>query len=260
MKDIHIVFGKAAKGTLIHSKAFDMNTIQLICLEDCLNTGPVCDLNFDEEIEKRIHWLLKIYDVATFVSKDIEVIKSFINSYKNERIYLWMGHCVSDILNTARVLSHLPIPCSNIFTIDFSNISVINRFGTVVYPQSLYMLDPSQVDIVSKRFYPLNDEALSELIHLWKRIKIGNSMMRILDKSGQIIEKDETYFDSLLEFYCTNEFQKSASVIGQVLVAIDFNVGDEYLNWRLKQLSLMNKIETRGKLNEMRDYEVKLIN
>jgi len=260
-KDIHIVFGKAAKGTFIYSKAFDMNTIQLICLEDCLNIGPIYDLDSVEEIEKRNDWLLKVFDVNSFsfINKDIENIKTFIENYENERIYLWTGYCASDILNTARLLCHLPAPCNNIFIIDFSNVSVKNRFGTVVYPKALYVTEPSQVGEIAKHFYQLTGENLSKLIQLWEKIKVGHSMLRILDKNGQILEKEETFFDSVLVSYCTNEFQKPARIIGQVLADIDFNVGDGFLNWRLKQLSLMNKIETRGSLNEMRDYEVKLI-
>ena len=88
-------------------------------------------------------------------------------------------------------------------------------------------------------------------------------MLWILDKNGQIVAKDETYFDSLLMSYCTNEFQAPARIIGQALGHLfrtghDF-IGDGYLSWRLKQLVLMNKIEIRGKLEKMQDYEVKLL-
>ena len=43
-----------------------------------------------------------------------------------------------------------------------------------------------------------------------------------------------------------DEFQKAAMVVGYTLVDIDFGVGDSYLFWRLKQLSLSGKLETRG--------------
>ena len=42
-KDIHVVFGNSAKGLFIQSKKFDLDAIQLICLEDALNLGPICD-------------------------------------------------------------------------------------------------------------------------------------------------------------------------------------------------------------------------
>ena len=261
-KEIHIVFGKTAKETFVYSKAFNMNTIQLICLEDCLNIGPVCDLDSVVEIEERNDWLSKVFNVV--INKDIETIKAFIENHENERIYFWTGYCASDILNTARLLYHLPSYCNNIFTIDFSNVTVKNRLGNVIYPKVLYVVEPSQVGEIAKHFYRLKGEKISKLIQLWEKIKVGRSMLRILDKNGQILENEETYFDSLLESFCTSEFQKATRIIGQALGHLfhadhDF-IGDMYLDWRLKQLSVMNKIEARGKLNGlMRDYEVKLI-
>jgi len=274
-KDIHIVFGKSAEGTFIYSKAFDMNTIQLICLEDCLNIGPICDLDSVEEIKKRNDWFAEVFYVEIpinedihikdiDVNEDIEIIKKLVENYKNEKIYLWTGFCASDFLNTARLLYHLPAPCSNIFIVDFSKFSFQNIFGQVVSPKMLSVTTPSQVCEIAKCFYQLTDEKLSQFVKLWKKIKSGNAIVRILDKNGQIIEKEETYFDSLLESFCTSEFQKAARIIGQALGHLfhadhDF-IGDMYLDWRLKQLSVMNKIEARGKLNGlMRDYEVKLI-
>ena len=246
-----------------------MNTIQLICLEDCLNIGPICDLNSVEEIKKRNDWLADVFYVEIpidedihikdiDVNEDIEKIKTLVENYKNEKIYLWTGFCAYDFLSTARLLYHLPAPCSNIFIVDFSNISVKNRVGRVIYPKVLYVIEPSKVGEIVKHFHQLTDEKLSKFVKLWKKIKSGNSILKILDENGQILEKEETYFDLLLESYCTNEFQNPARIIGQVLVDIDFNVGDGFLNWRLKQLSMMNKIELRG-MFLMRDYEVKLI-
>ena len=80
-----------------------------------------------------------------------------------------------------------------------------------------------------------------------------NSLLWILD-NGQMIEKDEDYFNSFLLTYCTHEFQKPARSIGYTLCAIDFNVGDSYLNYRMKQLALMKKVVFRGELKHMRDY------
>jgi hypothetical protein len=259
-KDIHIVFGEVGKGTFVHSKEFDLDDIRLICLEDCLNLGPICGLYSSEIIEKRKAWLLKAFDSYLPVDKDIELIKTIIeHPEKNDKIFLWTGYCISEILSTARLLYHLPKLNKNIFITDFPNIPVKNANGNIVYPIALAQTALSQVNGIAKHFKQLTDEELTSWRKLWGKIKLGNSMLRVFDKSGTILEKQETYFDAFLESYCTNEFQRPAKIIGQVLVDIDFCVGDSYLNWRLKQLSLMNKMEARGSLDKMRDYEVKLL-
>ena len=266
-KDIHILFGQSARNLFIHSKKFDLDSIQLICLEDRLNVGAIYDLNSVEEIKKRKKWLSEIFDVPrhinedeflSFIDREIETIKTLIENYKNEKIYLWVSVTASEIINTARLLYHLQPSCSNVFAFDFPNFSMKNFRGELVYPKCLGTTDLSRVDDVEKHFRQLTNEELFKYKNLWEKVKLGNSLLWILDKNNQLVAKDETYFDSFLLSYCTNEYQKPARIIGHTLCDIDFNVGDSYLNYRLKQLVLMEKIKARGELKEMRDYEVKL--
>ena len=90
-RDIHVVFGECARNVFIHSKKFNLDSIQLICLEDCLNLDPICDLNDVEEIEKRKNWLSKIFEdsmftnentALAFIKRDIEKLKTLIDNYK----------------------------------------------------------------------------------------------------------------------------------------------------------------------------------
>ena len=258
MKDIHIVFTQSARGMFIHSKKFDLDSIQLICMRDCLNLGPICDLDSVEEIEKRNNWLSKVFEVPTSTNGDIENIKTFIENYKNEKMYCWTGLVASEIMNTARLLYHLQPNSSNVFVFDFSNFSMKNIRGEVVFPRCLGATDLARVDDAEKHFCQLTDEDLSKFRKLWEKVKFGNSLLWILDENGQIVEKDETYFDSFLLSHCTHEFQHPARIIGHTLCDVDFNIGDMYLSYRMKQLVLMKKLEFRGKLEEVRDYEVKL--
>jgi hypothetical protein len=266
-RDIHIVFGQSAKGLFVHSKKFDLDSIHLICLEDCLNVGPICDLDSVEEIEKRKSWLSKMFDVPayinedeflTFINREIETIKTLIENYKNEKIYLWTGVSASEIIHTARLLYYLEPNCNNIFVFDFHNFSMKNRCGEIVYPECLAATDLSKVDEVEKHFCQLTEEELSKYRKLWEEVRFRNSFLWILDENSQLVAKNETYFDSFLLSYCTNEYQKSARIVANTLYDTGFNVGDGYLAYRMKQLILMKKIQTRGELKEMRDCEVKL--
>ncbi len=266
-KDIHIVFGQSAKGEFVHSKKFDLDSILLICLEDPLNIGPVCDLNSIEEIEKRKSWLSERLGVPpylnkdaslTFIDREIETIKTLVENRKNEKIYFWTGVSASEIMHTARLLYHLNPNCNDVFVFDFHNFSMENRNGEVVYPKCLGATDLSRVDNVKNHFHQLTEEELSEYRKLWEKVKFGNSLLWILDVNEELVAKDETYFDSFLLSYCTNEYQKPARIIGNTLCDTDFNVGDGFLAYRMKQLVLMGVIEIRGELKEMRDYEVRL--
>ena len=265
-KDIHIVFGGA--GVLKRAKK---NTVRIINLKDALVFGPLCDINSADEIKKRCDWF---YDVGFIIDKeygegcyyindDVNAINALNKTYNNERIFLWTGFSSFDILQTARLLYHLKAPCTNIFIIDFQNITITMSEGHIYYPQITRGIPWVYIDEVSKQYYQLTDEKLSEFVQLWDRMKSGNSLFRILDKNGQILEKEIDFYDSFIMSCCTTEYESAASIIGGKIMYYtpnDLNVYPPFIEWRLKQLHLQNKIETRGDMNDVSRYEVKLAN
>ena len=115
-KECHIVFGNIAKATFIESKCFDLSEIELICLKDCLNIGPLCDLFQHDDVEKRKDWISNTlgtpHDLDRLLSpvdEDIESIKALIQNAENiSNIFLWTGFSASEIMGTSRLLFHLP--------------------------------------------------------------------------------------------------------------------------------------------------------
>ena len=56
----------------------------------------------------------------------------------------------------------------------------------------------------------------------------------------------------------TNEFMKSARLIGEVLGHLDQYVGDSFLEYRLKMMIEEGIFESEGNLQAMRFYSVRL--
>ena len=263
-KDIHIVFGYSNAVLFKTSEIVDRNSILFIYFQDDLTIGPICDLDSVEGIEKRKEWFLNVMEIEECripADDDIKKIKTLIENYKNEKIYLWTGLTTYEILHTARLLYHLSVPCNNIFLIDFSKIPPKKDGNEMYYLNTLSVMNYSEIKKLS--FNQLTEEKLSYFVQQWEKVKSGNSILRILDENKQVLEVEETYYDSLLISCCIDEYRESARVIGDVLGRFINNynyICDEYLNYRLKQLALTKKIEYRGKLGAMRNYEVKLIN
>ncbi len=264
-KDTHIVFGRSARGTLAHSGEFDLDGIRLICMDDMLNIGPLCDVDAGEHrVEEREKWLSKLYEMDDWpyeppVSGDIDKIRMLADEpEKNGKIFLWTGVRASEILSTARLVCHLPETGAEILVPDFPNVPVKNICGETIYPATLSVTAPEQVRDIFKSFKRVTDRQLSEWKKLWGESLSSDATLRIIDEHGHIAEKSEAYFDPVLESYCTDEFQKAARVIGRTLADTYFNIGDGYLNWRLKQLVASRKLEARGTLGMAREYEVRL--
>ena len=260
-ENIHIVFGRIGRRTLIDSNIIDLNKSQIINFDDILNIGPICDISTNEEIQKRIDWLQGVFgnNPNPPVEQDLKNIKTIIKNVDNiNELFIWTGYWASEMLSTARLIYHLSEYDKPIFIANF-NTAVKSIYGDIIHPKALNQTATFQVKDIFKQFELIDKSKLQNWRNLWERVKSENGRLWIRDKNGQIAVKKVDYFDSFLLANCSGNFQKAAKVIGETLADIDSNVGDSYLNWRLKQLSLNGKIETQGKLIEIRDYEVKKI-
>lgn len=264
-KDLHIVFYHADR-TFIDSGAYNPDDIILFHFIDVLTMGPMCDLNCKEDVEKRKAWLEKTFGDEMYnelrlsaVDQDIATITAIAEvADQIEDIYIWTGYDAAEMIATARVLNHLKSLDKRVYILDFSNVQVQNIVGQTVTPKSLVQTDSFQIKDVATHFKLQQSADINKWGELWmKTICSEDSLLRILDKKGRICHKQVDYFDAILLSYVTKEFQKSARVIGETLADIDFAVGDGYLNWRLKDLALHGVLEFRGKLIEIRDYEVR---
>ena len=260
-ENIHIVFGRIGRRTLIDSNLIDLSKSQIISFDDILNIGPVCDINANEDIPKRIDWLRRVYEDNPNppVEQDLKNIETIVKNADNiNELYIWTGFCASEMISTARLIFHLPKFDKPVFIANF-NVPVRSIHGDVIYPKALNQTATFQVKDIFSQFERLDKRRLQDWRNLWEKVKSENGLLWIRDKKGQIAGEEIDYFDSFLLANCNESFQNAARVIGETLADIDSNVGDSYLNWRLKQLAMNGEIETHGQLIEIRDYEVKKI-
>lgn len=264
-ENIHIIFNEFSRNTLIANKELNIKSNNIISLEDDLRVGPISNLNFNDKIKDRKNWLLNVLKktnevekIISNVEKDIEKIDAILNNENHKIFYLWTFKNALDIISTAKLITKLMEFNSTVFIIDFNEITLQNKKGNSFYPKSLIEVNSSKIYNIFNNFKQLETEQFIKWESLWKKIESENSSLRILDNNGNIKPKKESHFDDILISFCNNKFQKSARIIGYTLVDSEFSISDWYLNWRLKKLSEMKKIETIGELKDMRDYEVKI--
>ncbi|WP_352423168.1 DUF3658 domain-containing protein [Proteiniphilum sp.] len=267
-QDIHICFGQIARNLLIKSNEFDPSGNKIVCLEDHLCDGPLCDIHSNKETEKRKEWISSICSndeftkiFTDYVTKDLDTIQKLVAEAENcSRIFFWTGFNASEMISTARLLYHIPNPGKEMYMADFPHIPVMALSGEIIYPDILAVTNATDVKEITRHFKKIDSHSFTRWKDLWKKFMGGDSLLRVLEENGDISAHDETYFDSFLISNCTDQFQSAARIIGSTLVDIDFGVGDIFLNWRLKQLAGTGKIAFRGALKEIRDYQVMLLN
>lgn len=264
LKDLHLAFRNGNR-TLVDSAVFEPGDIVLHSLVDDLSIGPIGDLSSIDGVKKRKEWLKKTFGdlmykdkILSDVDKDVATISTIAEEAgRCKNIYIWTGRDSSEIMGTARALSQ--IKCDKcVYVLDFSNIIVRNINGEIVSPKSLLQTSSFQIKDVAKHFKSQKSADLNKWRSLWKNVQSESSLLRILDTDGAIGQKHEAYFDKILLSNSSGEFQKAARVIGQTLADIHSAVSDSYLNWRLQELVQDKKLDFRGRLVEIRDYEIRL--
>ncbi|GGD14947.1 DUF3658 domain-containing protein [Hyunsoonleella pacifica] len=261
-ENIHIIFKEFSRNTLTDNKELNIESKNIISLEDDLRVGPISNLN--NRVKDRKNWLSNVFGKTYFVEKtisnvdkDIEKIDKILKTENPKTFYFWTFKNALDIISTAKLITKLIEFNVTVFIIDFNEITLQNKKGNSFYPKSLIEVNSPQVYQIFKNFKRVETEELVKWKNLWKKIESENSLLRILDNNGDIKSEKETYFDNLLKSFCSDEFKKSARIIGETLIESEFSIPDWYLNWRLKKLSEMKKIETIGELKDIRDYKVK---
>nr|WP_261378379.1 DUF3658 domain-containing protein [Paenibacillus agilis] len=66
------------------------------------------------------------------------------------------------------------------------------------------------------------------------------------------------YYDVFLLEHVTDDYQLAARVVGAVMGDSNLVVGDMYLAFGVRQLIDEGKLDYRGELGSLRDYEIRL--
>lgn len=263
--DLHIVFGNA-KGVLKSSNFLNFEETEIVELQDDLCIGPIRDLDTSGGLDQRKNWLTQIFSEREFkikmldaVGGDLEKIRSVaerIDCYRN--LYVWAGVNASERIAAARLMALLPETGVPVYMADFGGVAVPNIHGETAYPKSLMQTAPFQVEEVARHFRLLDAAGRKTWKNLWRTMLEQESLLRTAGPDGQIRHRELDYLDAFLLANVGSDYKDAAWAIGYTLVNTDFATGDSFLNWRLKYLAHSGVISYRGKLNEIRDYEVSL--
>jgi hypothetical protein len=262
---VHVAAGNTAGFSL--KSSFALRSIpmpEVISLNDDLRVGPLTGIDAKSGCDNRREWWKSITDLC----EERELVESFYGDLKklnhikklvaeNNKICIWNGSCLFDQLMKDRLLHFINPFTKNIFEVTVSDNTVINNGGRHFVPETLGVLNPGQIVELDPHLRPITEGEISTAIASWKQTESNHATMRVMN--GTIVEiQEDNYFDSALLANCKNEFQKSALVVGMTLVDTGFQVSDTILSWRLKELVRKNKLEAKGILRNMRDYEVKI--
>jgi len=263
-KFVHIVFGDSAVGILKYFFQNNQNEFngEIINFREEHSIGPIYEIDAEIGLRKRIEWFEKmlkeisVYDYFENIEKEfIDTYESIKNIEPDSKIVIWYGENTDNQVGL-RYLNSL-LRNKELYEVNVSESYVGDYNGDRYKPRAFGECAPEEIDHLILTMKKLEKEKCNRLINDWQVLRTSKEKLRIL-KNDKIIEVDESYYDHEILSNCTFNFKKAVSVIGSTMGKSQQLIGDMYLDYRLRKLIESGKVKYRGKLEAMRDFEIRV--
>lgn len=266
---LHIVFGQSSAANLKAAMEMDPQLEgEILSFEDDLAVGPLFILDTPEGRSARKEWWNTVQDVTVAPPAEGETeappadplreLKARLREEEELEIWIWAGQNATDVCGYYWLISQLDRFSGRIHLIYLNNLPFLNEKNGVFYPTHLSQILPKEF-LKAKKLAREVSLAEFELDgDEWRRLMNENAGIRILEGGKKLRGEPSAFFDKELLQQAAKDFQKAHKVIGQVVGKFKYPVMDQFLNWRLKELIRDEKLEYKGELKTMRDYEIKL--
>ncbi|KAB7672050.1 DUF1835 domain-containing protein [Bacillus sp. B1-b2] len=276
-KAVHIVFGDSFAGSLrvaLQEKGLNKEE-KIITFSDIFSIGPVWQLHEQQGINNRYQWLLK------HINLDDEVLVNYKAEFKHRNaelssiskevpIIIWTGENAHE-QTALRYALYLLKDKTNRISILNTTLQYGEQFGLpghTVFHKHSGEISPDKIGIMYENNREENYITIEERAGIqrdWEQLSSNKEVLRIW-KNNRIINVNQNYYD---EYIITTlkrlhlekkseDFIKSARLIGEVLGHVDQYIGDQYFEYRVRHLIVNGELEIEGVPKAMRYYSVKL--
>ncbi|RBL91532.1 DUF1835 domain-containing protein [Chitinophaga flava] len=281
---LHIVFGEASVPVMTEAIGMDEKLQgELFFFEDDLSVGPLFILDTKEGQANRRQWWQQLaatppqlqpqllpeetsQEAALPVEEEevpgdsdrLKALKAQLKEDPSLEIWVWAGQNARDVCGYYWLISQLYDFAGRIYIIYLNNLPFLNEKGAVFYPTHLHQILPKEF-LKAKKLARAVSLAEFELDgEEWHRLMNENAGIRMLEGGKKIKGEPTLFYDKELLAQTGKEFVKAWRVVQQVTGKLKYPVMDQFLGWRLKELVKEGKVESKGELKTIRDFEVKL--
>ncbi|MFJ8257110.1 DUF1835 domain-containing protein [Peribacillus asahii] len=276
IKVVHILFGDSPAGCLKQAlkELGAYKDEKVICIREMFSFGPIWQLNEEVGKEARFHWMKNhISDEYGEFDEYRENFKRAVNQITSVKesipIFIWAAEN-ADEQTGLRFATHLLKEKNNdIFVINttkaFNNLFNKGKRKYAIFSTGELAPDKLQAIYEQKEEPPLTQHERGDFENEWLSLTENKETLRIW-RNGRVEGAPEDYYDEFIINRAkklhgkrkTNEFFKSARLIGDVIGHLDHFIWDLFLEYRLKKMIENGVFEAEGSLDAMRLYSVRL--
>jgi len=265
---IHIVFNGADVDVL--KKAIEMDETmagEVVQIKDDYAVGPLGNIYLGEGIEARKQFWRDVQaggdadgKVDDGEADDYATAASLVGTMRRnaeEAVWIWAAQNKHDVSGYYWLLQYMKEFHGRVFILYLNNLPFINEKGHIFYPNWLHEI-PAKEFLKAKKL--AREITLSEFEvdpDEWTRLCNENKGVRLLEGGKKLVQQDYDFYDAELKKYVTPDWQKASKVIHQFLSKAKHTTGDMYLLWRLKTMIAQGMFDVQGKVENMKDFEVK---
>jgi hypothetical protein len=275
---IHIVFGQSSVPVLGEAIAMDEKMSgDILCFEDDLSVGPLFILDTKEGRAGRKQFWQQLAGIAplpappegeatpasateedTQDADRFNTLKAQLKENPEQEVWIWAGQNARDVCGYYWLVSQLYDFAGRIHIIYLNNLPFLNEKGAVFYPTHLHQILPKEFLKAKKLARPISLAEYELDGDEWHRLMNENAGIRLLEGGKKIKGEPTLFYDKELQTQSGRDFVKAWRIVQQVTGKLKYPVMDQFLGWRLKELIREGKLESRGELKTIRDFEVKL--
>ncbi|HSY61250.1 MAG TPA: DUF3658 domain-containing protein [Cytophaga sp.] len=266
---IHVVFNEADVALL--QKAIEMDESlagEIVQIKDDYAVGPLENIYVGEGIEARKQWWRAVLEGGDYNGKvdegDIDDYKTAaglvgtLRRNEEEVIWIWAAQNKHDVSGYYWLLNYVKEFSGRIYILYLNNLPFFNEKGSIFYPTTLAEI-PAREFIKAKKLARIITPSEFEVDpDEWTKICNEYRGVRLLEGGKKLTQEDYDFYDAELKKFITPDWQKANKIINQFLSKAKHTTGDAYMLWRLKVLISEGLFDVQGKIENMRDFEVKL--
>ena len=271
----HLVFGDSPYGSLniaLQKLGRDQEET-IINFSDLYSIGPLWKLHDVKGIVARDEWLrnhINMEDEVNYEDDCKGTILEVEQIPSHHPIIIWIGENAHEQTGLRLALYLLREKSNDIFMININETYKTHFDNPEIDFTPLHMGELSSDQLIHIYENAKNDRALTRserktFEHEWEILSNEKDLLRIWE-SNQIMSVpknfyDEYIIDTVQKFHQknkSNEFIKSARIIGEVMGHLDQYVGDSFLEYRVRRLIVDGIFDIEGVPKAMRYYSIKM--
>ncbi|KZZ83963.1 DUF1835 domain-containing protein [Bacillus sp. SJS] len=259
---IHIVFSQAAHGSLRMALSNLNLQEDLISLPDTFSIGPVSKIDEESELKNRYQWMkdhlsfLFPEDLPEMENQVRQAVLDIRAIPDDRTVVIWTGDNAHEQTGLGFALHLLKDKGNEIKVINTTTgyHQLFVHDDPERFPRKMGGLDPEQLSRIYKEHagaVVLQMKERERLENEWKKISATQKVLRVWENDS-VRNVDADYFDDfILECIQRSQREQGSDIIilmraiGEVVGHLEEYIGDEYPEYRIRQLIKAGQLEMR---------------